>query len=375
MPDIKPIRNKWKSAMTDRERFNAQMHYKPVDRCFNMEFGYWDENYQKWKMFTDNGVTNEAQANVFFSFDRIEGVWGNLWLSPTFEPMEISRTATTKTVVNADGLWTEVPLDGHDTIPHCVKSSIVTNDDWQKVKRERMRIDDPSRIVDIDALKRRVPDDRDYPVGIHVGSMIGKIRDMLTFEGLCYALYDEPDMVEDMVETSCQLSEHFLDQALPHAKFDYASGWEDICFKNGPIVPPSFFKDVVMPRYKRIHKKLIEHGIDLWYVDCDGDIRPILDSFLEGGVNCMFPYEVNGCMHPKDLLDQYGKRLMIMGGVDKMKLREGPDSIKRYLESVAPLVGRGGYIPFCDHRCPPDVKEDDYIYYLDLKEEMFGQLR
>jgi hypothetical protein len=23
---------------------------------------------------------------------------------------------------------------------------------------------------------------------------------------------------------------------------------------------------------------------------------------------------------------------------------------------------RGGYIPFCDHRCPPDMKEEDYLY-------------
>ena len=29
---------------------------------------------------------------------------------------------------------------------------------------------------------------------------------------------------------------------------------------------------------------------------------------------------------------------------------------------------QGGYIPFCDHRCPPDVEEETYLYYLDLKE-------
>ena len=47
-------------------------------------------------------------------------------------------------------------------------------------------------------------------------------------------------------------------------------------------------------------------------------------------------------------------------------------SIKAYMETLVPFVERGGYIPFCDHRCPPDVKEDDYLYYLDLKEQMFG---
>ena len=42
------------------------------------------------------------------------------------------------------------------------------------------------------------------------------------------------------------------------------------------------------------------------------------------------------------------------------------------MKTLVPLVERGGYIPFCDHRCPPDVKEEDYLYYLDLKEQMFG---
>ena len=57
---IQPIRSKWKGTLTDRERFNRQMHYQAVDRCFNMEFGYWNENFQQWKMFRDHGIRNNA---------------------------------------------------------------------------------------------------------------------------------------------------------------------------------------------------------------------------------------------------------------------------------------------------------------------------
>ena len=202
--------------------------------------------------------------------------------------------------------------------------------------------------------------------------MIGKIRDLLTMEGLAYAVCDYPDMVEDMVETACLLVEDSLDQILPHVRFDYASGWEDICFNHGPIVSVPFFRDVVMPRYKRIRKKLDQYGIDLWYTDCDGDVRPILPCLLEGGINCLFPYEVNSCAHPGELLDKYDGQLRIMGGVDKMALGDGPEAIKKYLQSLEKYVARGGYIPFCDHRCPPNVKQEDYLYYLDLKEKMFG---
>ena len=243
------------------------MHYQPIDRCFNI-VGYWDENFREWPIFVENGITNNQEADLFFNFDRIAVVGGNVWMSPPFETKVVDETETTYIMINEDGLLAEVPKSGHDTIPHYMKASVVTPDDWKRCKEERFNRDDPSRKVDIETIKKAHPSDRDYPLGVNCGSMIGKIRDMLTFEGLAYACFDYPDMVEDMVETACLLVEDFLDQVLPHIDFDFASGWEDICFKNGPIVTVDFFKNVVMPRYKRIRKKLDAAGIDLWYTDC-----------------------------------------------------------------------------------------------------------
>ena len=62
---MNPIRQPWKGTMTGRERFLRQMHWQSVDRCFNMEFGYWKENFQAWRMFRENGITNTA----FFAGD------------------------------------------------------------------------------------------------------------------------------------------------------------------------------------------------------------------------------------------------------------------------------------------------------------------
>ncbi|MBT3295384.1 MAG: hypothetical protein HN919_03240 [Verrucomicrobia bacterium] len=358
--------------MSDRERFNRQMHYQSIDRCFNMEFGYWEENFELWPLFKENGITTNGQADRFFNFDRITSVGSATWMRPGFPEETISEENGKRLIQNRDGLIAEVPIDGHGTIPHYLKSSITTPDDWKQCKEERFDLNHPDRTIDIAALQQRHPADRDYPLGVGCGSMIGKIRDMLTFEGLAYACYDYPDMVEDMVETCCQLVENSLDQLLPHMTFDCATGWEDICYKNGPIVSLDFFTEVIVPRYKRIGAKIHAAGIDLWYTDCDGDVRPLLPGFMEAGINCLFPYEVNSCIHPAELLSEYGTDLRIMGGIDKLEMRKGKEAIRAYLDSVAPLVERGGYIPFCDHRCPPDVSPDDYIYYLDLKEKMFG---
>ncbi len=369
---VTPCRPAWRGTMSGRARFNNQMHYRRVDRSFNMEFGYWDENFSEWDIFTKNGIRTNEEADLFFSFDRFAVVSMPRWMHPVFESRVVSETATTRTLVNQDGLLAEVPRDGHDTIPHFIRASIRTPADWREAKAQRFRRDDPVRRIDIDSLRRAHPPDRVYPLGVDCGSMIGRVRDVLTLEGLAYAVYDYPDMVEDMVETACVLVEDFLDQVLGRIDFDFASGWEDIAFKNGPIVSVDFFRRVIVPRYKRISRKLHAAGIDLWYTDCDGDVRPLLPLFLEGGINCLFPFEVNSCTHPRTLLDEYGRDLRIMGGVDKIELGKGPAAIRRYLESLVPIVERGGYIPFCDHRCPPNVSPEDYLYYLDLKEEMFG---
>jgi uroporphyrinogen decarboxylase len=370
---ITPCRPKWKGSLTDRQRFNNQMQYRPIDRCFNMEFGYWQENFTEWDLFAKNNIKNNEEADVFFNFDRYAVARGKVWMNPPFPCQVVEETATSIILMNDDGLLAEVPKAKQgSSIPHYLKASIVTPDDWKRCKEERFRLDDPARIIDIKKIQQQHPTTRDYPLGVNCGSMIGKIRDMLTFEGLAYAGFDYPEMVEDMVETSCQLVEHALDQMLPHIDFDFAEGWEDICFKNGPIVSVDFFRDVVMPRYKRISKRLQAAGIKLWWVDCDGDVRPILKYIMEGGINCLFPFEVNGCAHPAELLAEYGKDLRIMGGFDKIEMAKGPEAIKAYMKTLVPLVERGGYIPFCDHRCPPNVKPEYYLYYLDLKEQMFG---
>ena len=358
--------------MTDRERFAAQMHHRPVDRCFNMEFGYWNENFAAWRLFRDHGITSNAEADLLLAFDRIEVFSGTTWMSPWFEEKVIAETATTLVMVNQHGLIAEVPRDGHDTIPHFLRASIRTPDDWKRAKEERFDRRDPARRVDVAALAAEHPRGRDYPLGVHCGSLMGRIRDMLTFEGLAYAIYDYPTMLEDMVETACVLVEDMLDQVLPKIDFDFASGWEDICYKSGPIVSMDFFRDVVLPRCRRIGARLAAAGIDLWYTDCDGDVRPLVPGWLDAGLNTMFPFEVNCSGPPGELLDRFAPGLRIMGGVDKLQIARGPEAIDRYLGTLEPYVARGGFIPFIDHDWPPGINPEHYLYYLDAKRRHFG---
>jgi uroporphyrinogen decarboxylase len=58
--------------------------------------------------------------------------------------------------------------------------------------------------------------------------------------------------------------------------------------------------------------------------------------------------------------------------VDKRVLATTPAAIRAHLRELAPLVEEGGFIPFCDHRVPPDVPFDNYMFYLETARRVWG---
>ena len=83
----------------------------------------------------------------------------------------------------------------------------------------------------------------------------------------------------------------------------------------------------------------------------------------------MFPIE---SVHtdPVRLRQEYDGDILLMGGVNKVQLAKGKEAIDEELKRLRPLVEKGGYIPTVDHRVPPDVSFENYLYYLEKKKEI-----
>ena len=126
------------------------------------------------------------------------------------------------------------------------------------------------------------------------------------------------------------------------------------------------------PNYKRITDILRPNGCDIVYTDCDGNVNDMIDPWLEGGVNGIFPVDVVGGSEPIAIRKKYGDKVVILGGVNKHALIAGKEAIRAEIKRIKPYVLEGGWIPHVDHRCPPDVTFENYLYYLDVKRETFG---
>ncbi|MCB0110435.1 MAG: hypothetical protein KDE53_31155, partial [Caldilineaceae bacterium] len=178
----------------------------------------------------------------------------------------------------------------------------------------------------------------------------------------------------EMVTTIADCIIGTLERALASGvQFDGCGMWEDMCYSSGPLLSPKHFKQYLVPHYRRITDLLHKHGVDVVWLDCDGDISLLVPMWLDAGVNCMFPLEVGTWRaDPIKYRREYGKDLLIMGGFDKHLLQGNKAQIEAEVQRLAPLVDEGGFIGFCDHRVPPDVPLENYLFYLSKVRDIWG---
>ena len=366
----KPIKAN-RCKMTLRERWNRTMHFQDVDHIPNLEFGYWAQTLPEWhKQGLPESVNDEKSAYAYFGIEDWVRAPVSIGLFPGFEEKIIEETE--QYTIWRDGARTvrKEVRDGIRSIPQYLEYGIKNRDDW-KLFKERLDPTTPGRYPEnwpelVEEYKHR-----DYPLNINTGSMIGTPRNWIGFEHIGLLAYDDPALLEEIIETLCVCVCETIKPALEQVRFDFGAGWEDICFKSGPILSPKMFDRWIVPRYKRITDLCHEHGMDVIWTDCDGNIMPILDQFLAGGINCMFPLEVAGGTDPVAIREKYGRRVLLHGGVDKMELGKGPKEIEKELLRLKPVVDDGGFIPHVDHRCPPTVSLENYKLYLRLKRDIF----
>ena len=357
--------------LTVRERFRRVMYYQEVDRIPFFEFGYWDDTLTRWHAEgLPPEVDNEAKAYAYFGIENWGGVPANVQLTgQPFEPATLEETDEVVTTRDATGCIAQQNKTRTHTIPHFIDYGLKGRDEWARFKAHLQptlegRVG-PDFYKNIAAYRTA-----DVPIAAPIGSMIGVPRNWAGFERCAMMAYDDPDLLEDIIETLCQCAVVVLEELCQHVQFDFGAGWEDICFNSGPIVSPWVFDKFIVPRYARITDVLKHHGCHISWTDCDGNVLPILDQFLAGGINCMFPVEVNAGSDPAIIRDKCGDAMRMVGGVDKMALDKGPKAIEAELERLLPLVEHGGFIPTVDHRVPASCPLDHYTFYIKTKRQM-----
>lgn len=382
MTDIRKGQERLSAGLTSRERFDRTMHYQHVDYISHLEFGYWDELKEEWlaqghlpaSLQRPDGYISDRLVEEYFGIEQFEEFGPRIGTMPLREPVILERTENTVTLRDGLGVLSQQQSVGTHTIPHFLEFPIRNRATWEAFRDEFLDPDHPCRVIPEEELRRAEEMTRSStnPVSVSFGSFIGWIRDWVGFQNLAYLSMDDPDLLEEMVTHLASMCLKLLPEVLERGRFDAAAGWEDICFNSGPILNPRFFSERIMPHMAPVMRLLREQGIDVIWTDCDGNILKLIPLWLEAGLNCLFPLEVNPGNDPVALKKEYGRQLLIRGGFNKFALHEGREAILQELKRLEPAVAEGGFIPHVDHRCPGQVTWDNYCYYIWEKCRMLG---
>lgn len=365
--------------MNDRERFNATMHYQPRDRSPICDFSFWEETIVVWY---DQGLpwhVNLRNSDAFFGMDfglDWVGTGVEAGLCPPFDEIVLEDRGDHEVVQQADGVRV-LRRKFMGSIPQPQAYLLTDRESWRKHYKPRLDPTTSQRYpANWDERVRNWRDpDRSNVVALPGGSLYGWIRNWMGMENVALLVYDDPAFFEEMVTTVADCIIGVLTRLFETGgHFDAVSLWEDMCYSAGPLLSPRHFKQFLVPHYRRISDLARAHGVDVLYLDCDGKIDDLMPLWLDAGINCMFPVEIGTWgADPVRYRRQYSKDLLMMGGFSKLTLAESKEAIEKEIHRLAPLVEEGGFIGFCDHRVPPTVPLENYLFYLETVRRVWGK--
>jgi uroporphyrinogen decarboxylase len=351
--------------MNARERFHATFEYGKPDRVFLMSQWTFNDTRQRWLR---EGQPWDQHFNAYFGFDRMESVPLNSGIWPPPDSKIIEQTAHWRISEDEFGAQAKSWSDRELGMSQWIRFPVRDRETWEAFK-QRLNPDAPCRYPEYwDHLKRTYRD-RDFPLGIHAGSYYGWIRNWVGMENLALWYFDCPDLVHEMTDFVAEFTLRLMRRALDEIPdLDYGVLWEDMAMKTQPLISPKLFREFMMEPLKRVTRALNEYGIKIITVDCDGRVDELIPLWLEANVNLVYPLERASECDPLRYREQFGRDLLMIGGIDKRVLIEGRDKkeIEAEVTRLAPLIREGGFSPLVDHAVPPDVSFENFKYYMDL---------
>ncbi len=176
-------------------------------------------------------------------------------------------------------------------------------------------------------------------------------------EAFSVALYEDRALVETIldryVEWSCAVADRVCQLGI-----DVYVTTDDMAFKTAPFFSPAVFREIVMPRYRRLR----EHVTKPWVIHSDGNLRPFVDDLLTVGIAGIHPNE-KGAMDIQDMKRDYGTRVCLLGNLDLNILtmgtpRDVEDEVRALIREVGP---GGGYIVTSGNSLAAYVKPENAL--------------
>ena len=365
--------------MNSRERILAALSGEEMDRVPICEIGVWPETERRWR---SEGIPDDIGLEDYFNLDKIS----ILSYNPSLMLPQKILEENDKFIIGVDwdgNKFKQLKKDGQSP-PNFISSSVTSPDDWMKLRSN------------LNANIERFEEYMINPVfgGLYEGthkSLYEKakldniftvisptepcwyfLRLMGEENALCTIALD-PDFAE-------QIMSDYTDFVLEMLKIITANGYQfdalwvfsDLCYKNGMLFSPVFFRERVLPYQKKIFGFARENGMKVIY-HCDGYVGDFIPLLIESGVDCVQPLEARAGNDIRDYVGKY-KDTSFIGNINADVMATG-DREKIYQEVSSKLESAKEskrYIFHSDHSVPVTVSLDSYKYVIELANRFSG---
>ncbi|MCP4376040.1 MAG: hypothetical protein GY794_07695 [bacterium] len=152
---------------------------------------------------------------------------------------------------------------------------------------------------------------------------------------------------------------------------------EDLGTQTSTLISPRMWRKHFRHRYQRMIEAFRKENPDIVIImHSDGAVAPLLDDFIELGIDVYNPVQPNvPGSDPQELKDKYGDSISFFGGIDQQELLpEGdPEKIRKEVKYRAEVLGRdGGYLLAPAHIIQADTSPETIEVMIEAAKE-FGK--
>ncbi len=240
---------------------------------------------------------------------------------------------------------------------------------------------DPSRIAHVREQARRLADENQYAI-LATPWLLFPFERAHAMQGLETFLVNmslDPDfataLLQKITHYCKQLMGPFLDALGDNV--DIIKIGDDLGTEESLMISPRMYRKILKPIHAdfisfikaRTNAKVLFHS--------DGDIAPLIDDFVEIGVDILNPIQTSaGTMSDlHSLKKRHGSNIVFCGGIDTRKVlpcgavEDVRAEVRRVIEALGP---GGGFMVGAVHTIMNDVPPDNILAMVDAVEE-FGQ--
>ncbi len=207
------------------------------------------------------------------------------------------------------------------------------------------------------------------PPGLGIVGQYGDIFtmtwEMMGFEGFSMAVYEEPDLVNDLNMRLGEIVLSMFRRMAADPAVDALWFSDDIAYATGLMVSPAILRRYFFPWLKEIGDLARESGKPLIY-HTDGVLYDVMEEIIACGVSALHPIEPQA-MHLAEVKKQYGDRICLIGHVDVDMLSRGSEEEVReqVRKNIAAAWNGTGYCAGSGNSIPEYVKYENYLAMLD----------